>query len=116
MRELNELMLEMFVHLHFKPSLLELLNVLFDLNKKFVRCINIVLVVVVDTLVGEFDNFFENVLRSSFSDYSLNWGKDQLDFSVFRVQDRLWLYFGRLMMDNSFDFDGVFLMVGRVSE
>ena len=67
-------MLEMLVHLYFEPSLFELLNVLLNLNKELVSCIDIMSVVMFNALISEFDDFFENFLRSSFSNNGLNWG------------------------------------------
>ena len=61
MWELDELMLEMLVHLYFEPSLFELLNVLLNLNKELVSCIDIMSVVMFNALISEFDDFFENV-------------------------------------------------------
>lgn len=54
-------MLEMLVHLYFEPSLFELLNVLLNLNKELVSCIDIMSVVMFNALISEFDDFFENV-------------------------------------------------------
>ena len=116
MGKLNELMFKMLIHLDLKASFLKLLDIFLNLEKNLIRCINIMGIVVFNTVIGKIDNFFKNLLWFSWCDFGLDWGKDKLDFLIISIHDILLLDFGRLIMCDSLNLDSVFLIVHRTSE
>ncbi len=67
-------MFKVLIHLHFESSFLELFKVFFNSKEHRVSWIDIMIVVVVDTLIGKFNDFLENFFGLSLRDFGLDWG------------------------------------------
>ncbi len=78
-------MFKVLIRLYFEPSFLELFKVFFDLKKHWISCIDVVSIVVVETLVGKFNNFLENVFGLSLRDLGLDWTENQVNWEFFGI-------------------------------